>query len=275
MMQNKWHDSYLFLFMILLSTCTAERTTNSEWSEPITGMTFVRIPPGKFMMGTPPGEDGQLKQGPAHEVEITRPFYMGKYEVTQGEWQQIMGDNPSHFKALGDRFPVENINWHEAQIFIQRLNALNPQYRFALPTEAQWEYACRAGTSTPFNTGENLSTADANYDGRYPYREFPQGRYRDQPTVVGSFPANDWGLHDMHGNVWEWCEDWFCEYPSEPAKDPLGECETDLKVIRGGSWYFNAESARSARRYTHNPHDRGFSLGFRLVRKIVDADFDE
>lgn len=275
MMQNKWRYSYLLVLLIFLGACRNNDTAQQHWTEPHTGMAFVRIPPGKFLMGTPVSKVGQLKLGRSHEVEITRAFYIGKYEVTQGEWQQIMGDNPSHFKALGDNFPVENINWHEAQTFIRLLNELNPPYRFALPTEAQWEYACRAGTSTPFNTGENLSSDDANYDGRYPYRKFPKGHYRNQPTAVGSFPANGWGLHDMHGNVWEWCADWFCEYPAEPAKDPFGECETDLKVIRGGSWYFNAESARSARRYTHNPVDRGFSLGFRLVREVVAVDFDE
>ena len=239
-----------------------------EWIEPHTGVAFVLIRSGTFMMGTASSEAGQRRLDHYHKVELTRPYYMAKYEVTQSQWKQIMHYNPSHFSALGDSFPVENINWYEAQDFIKKLDTLNSNYVFNLPTEAQWEYACRAGTTTPFYTGENLTTDQANYDGNFPYLQFPKGIFINRTARVGSFKPNAWGLYDMHGNVWEWCRDWYCEYPKSFVKDPLGDCESGLKVIRGGSWYFNAESARSGRRYTHHPEDRGFSLGFRLIREI-------
>ncbi|MCB0665354.1 MAG: formylglycine-generating enzyme family protein [Saprospiraceae bacterium] len=272
MISNNWPLRFpVSLIAIMIISCTQNKpATNAKWIESHTLMEFVLIKPGKFMMGTPPGEKGQYKLDHYHEVELTQAFYIGKYEVTQGQWKQLMNENPSHFESLGDSLPVENVNWYEAQEFISKLNLLNPQYQFSLPTEAQWEYACRAGTTTPYNTGSNLTTNGANYDGRYPYDGFPEGIYRNRPMPVGSFKPNAWGLYDMHGNVWEWCKDWYCEYPESSVKDPVGECDTTLKVIRGGSWYFDAESARSARRYTHHPEDRGFSLGFRVVRVISD-----
>ena len=271
--KTRWDRLKIFSLIIPLSisfwalySCTPDLP--EKYIEPHTKMEFVLIKAGNFIMGTPPSEAGQHKMDHYHKVELTKPFYMGEYEVTQEQWQHIMHSTPSHFSALGDSFPVENINWYETQEFIKKLNVLNSNGHFSLPTEAQWEYACRAGSNTPFNTGENLTTDEANFDGNYPYKEFPKGIFRNKTTKVGSFKPNAWGLYDMHGNVWEWCEDWFCEYPEAFVKDPVGDCESDLKVIRGGSWYFNAESARSGRRYTHHPEDRGFSLGFRLIKAI-------
>jgi formylglycine-generating enzyme required for sulfatase activity len=160
---------------------------------------------------------------------------------------------------------VENVNWYEVHEFLDRLNRQgNGHYR--LPTEAEWEYACRAGTTTPYAFGAELSTRDANYDGRYPLPRQAPGLHRDQTMPVASFRANAWGLYDMHGNLWEWCEDDVCPYPARRTTDGAARCASGLKVIRGGSWYFNAASARSALRYTHRPQDRGFSLGFRVVR---------
>jgi formylglycine-generating enzyme required for sulfatase activity len=190
---------------------------------------------------------------------------MGIHEVTQQEWQQVMGSNPSWFRDCGPDCPVERVSWHQVQAFIGRLNRLSSQ-RFRLPTEAEWEFACRAGTATPFSTGADLTTAQANYDGEGPYGGSSPGRFRRTTTAVGSFPPNAYGLHDMHGNVWEWTQDWHCPYPAGSVIDPVGACATDFKVIRGGSWYFDANSARCALRYTHRPQDSGFSLGFRLVR---------
>lgn len=267
--------SFMFLFIvsgILFSLPNINVAQSIKvWIEKNTEMEFVMINPGKFMMGTPPGEEGQFKGSYYHEVEITKPFYIGKYEVTQEQWEIITGNNPSHFKDLGKEYPVENINWFEIKEFIKKLNELTGE-KFRLPTEAEWEFVCRAGTITPFSTGENITTEEANYCGEFPYKNFPKGICPESTKPVGSFKPNPWGVYDMHGNVWEWCEDWFCDYPDKFVKDPIGNCETDLKVIRGGSWYFNAESARSARRYTHNPNDRGFSLGFRLVREIPDKE---
>ena len=234
--------------------------------EHYTGMEFVFVDSGSFYMGLKPDDIGPLKGAYYHQVKITKPFYIGKYEVTQGQWKKVMGNNPSHFNDLGDEYPVESINWFAANSFIDSLNKYNPGAKFRLPTEAEWEYVSRAGTTTPYSTGDNLTTDQANYYGDLPYKNYPKGLIRNHPTPVGYFDANPWGIYDMHGNVWEWCQDWFCDYPKHYVMDPLGDCKSDLKVIRGGSWYFNAECARSGRRYTHRPEDKGFSLGFRVVR---------
>lgn len=273
---SQWRDRFrlyrLTLVLALpistmLSGC--ERQHEKIWVEPFTGMQFVLIPAGEFMMGSPDNEIDRKSDEVRHRVRITRDFYFGKYEVTQGEWEKIMGENSSHFKNCCSRCPVECVNWNEVRSFIAKLNEISAGEKFRLPTEAEWEYACRAGTSTPFNTGKNLTTDQANYDGNYPYPGEPKGLYREKTMPAGSFPPNAWGLYDMHGNVWEWCEDDYCAYPPGPAVNPLGRCEAEKKVIRGGSWYFNAANARSARRYTHAPRDSGFSLGFRLVREIT------
>ena len=249
------------IILLIISGCG--QTAGYDYAEKITGMKFVKITAGTFIMGSQPGESAGWKWEDPHRVTITKDFYMGIYEVTQCQWEKIMGYNPSYFTQNGQNRPVENINWYEVQKFIIKLNKLTGE-KFRLPTEAEWEYACRAGTTTPFNTGENLT----NYYGSIPYKNFPKGTARKGTMTVGSFAPNAWGLYDMHGNVWEWCEDWYCPYPDSAVTDPVGNCNSEYKVIRGGSWYFNAESARSGRRYTHNPHDRGFSLGFRLVKEI-------
>lgn len=237
----------------------------AEWVEPSTGMRFMLIPAGQFQMGSPPGEPGHESQEVLHDVRITAPFYLGKFEVTQQQWQQVMGDQPSWFSQCGADCPVERVDWHRAREFLTRLSAL-AGHDFRLPTEAEWEYACRAGTVSPFSSGASLPATIANYDGRYPYPGSAPGVYRGSPVPVGSFPANAWGLHDLHGNVWEWTADAHCPYPGSATADPRGECDSELKVIRGGSWAFNADSARCALRYTHRPADSGFSLGFRVAR---------
>ena len=229
-------------------------------------MTFVRIPAGRFEMGAPAGEIGRQDDESQHLVTISRDFFLGRYEVTQAEWETVMGSSPLQVEGCGPRCPVVNVNRRRIGAFLERLEALSGE-RLRLPTEAEWEYACRAGTSGPFSTGENLTTGQANYDGRYPYAGFPAGEYRGRPLAVGALPPNPWGLYDMHGNVWEWTADDYCPYESLPALDPVGACG-GLKVIRGGSWYFNAESARSALRYTHDERHIGPSLGFRIVREI-------
>ena len=260
---------FTLLVGLLLGGCSSDSPTDSiaEWIEPITGMEMVLIESGAFQMGSPSDEVGHESWEALHEVRLSRSFYIGRYEVTQGQWWRVLGENPSRFRDCGDDCPVEQVDWFDAQRFIGRLNELTGE-SFRLPTEAEWEYACRAGTDTPFATGENLTTDQANYDGRYPYPGFAEGVYRERPMPVGSFEANAWGLHDFHGNVWEWCQDWMCDYPEGPVIDPLGECESELRVIRGGSWYFNADSARCGVRYTHAPGDLGPSLGLRLVREI-------
>lgn len=235
----------------------------SGWRDTLTGMNFQKIKPGEFLMGLQDDSTAAL-----HSVRITKPFFISRNEVTQKQWRTIMDTNPSQFKDCGDDCPVENVNWFEIKKFIEKLNA-RTGLKFRLPTEAEWEYVCRAGTSTAFNTGDVLTTDQANYDGHWPYGNIPKGIFRGKPLPVGSFAPNAWNIYDMHGNVWEWCEDDFCPYSNATESNPLRICNADKKIIRGGSWYFGADIARSGRRYTHMPQDRGPSLGFRLVREIT------
>lgn len=233
-----------------------------RWVEPVTGMALVAIPAGTFVMGSPSMESGREAQERPHVVTISRPFWIGVHEVTQAQWRVVMGTNPSHFR--GDALPVERVSWPDAQAFLQRLGERSPGSRFRLPTEAEWEYACRAGAATAYAWGDRLSLEQANV--ATVTRNRLGGRQRT--VAVGSFRPNAWGVFDMHGNVWEWTEDDHCAYAS-PARDPIGRCDAPHKVIRGGSWYFAADSARCALRYTHRPRDVGFSLGFRVVRDEV------
>jgi formylglycine-generating enzyme required for sulfatase activity len=213
-------------------------------------------------MGSPLTEAGREDQEVPHRVTLTRPFYLGIHEVTQGQWAQVMGANPSHFAGC-ERCPVEQVSSVDVEEFIRRLNERGgPGYR--LPTEAEWEYACRAGDSQPFGNRTTLSSRDANIDGNFPYAA-DKGGSRERPTAVGYFPANAWGLFDMSGNVWEWTSDPYCPYPDAAVTDPVGACSSDRRVIRGGSWKFDGNSARCGLRYAHRPQDRGYSLGLRLA----------
>jgi len=233
-------------------------------ADPLTGMTFVEIPAGRFTMGSAADEPLRGADETLHDVEITRPFLLGRFEATQQEWRAIMGSAPSHFGDCGARCPVENISFADVQQFLAVLNARaatapgDLRLRYRLPTETEWEYACRAGTTGAYSTGETLTTAQANYKGK-------------APTPVGSFGLNPWGLADMHGNVWEWTADWYAPYSEGQTAniDPRGAPAGDKRVIRGGSWYFDADSARCALRYTHRPQDKGFSLGFRVAADRV------
>jgi formylglycine-generating enzyme required for sulfatase activity len=228
-------------------------------------MALVEIGAGAFTMGSPPSEPERGADETPHEVRIDKSFLLGRTEVTQQEWRAVLHTSPSHFATCGPRCPVENVSYIDIEEFLRRLNAKSRTVRYRLPTEAEWEYACRAGTTTPFSTGDNLTTDQANYNGRFPYATFPAGIYREEPTPAGSFSPNAWGLFDMHGNVWEWTGDWYGPYASGAVSDPKGPGSGEKRVIRGGSWFFDANSARCALRYTHAPKDRGFSLGFRVA----------
>ena len=249
------------LWLVLLVVVAGCRDAPPRtWTEPSTRMSFVLAPAGRFTMGSPPGEPGREAQERPHEVTLTRAFYIGRHEVTQAQWRVVMGGNPSTFAGRGGDHPVENVSYAEVAAFLERLNARAPAgVAFRLPTEAEWEYACRAGTTTAYHGGPTLRWSEANYNAD------PASAATHGTTAVGRFPPNAWGLHDMHGNVWEWTGDDHCPYPDGPARDPRASCGSGLKVIRGGSWYFGADSARCALRYTHPPADRGFSLGFRVV----------
>jgi formylglycine-generating enzyme required for sulfatase activity len=224
---------------------------------------LVLIPAGQFTMGSPPTEAQRNDDETQRQVTISRPFWMGKHEVTQEQWEALGLKNASNLKGANN--PVECVSWHDVQDFLQKLNARAGGRRFALPTEAQWEYACRAGTATPFHFGETISTDQANYDGNYTYGNGQKGEYRRETTVVGIFPPNAWGLRDMHGNVWEWCQDWFGAYKEGAQTDPTGSEKRDYRVVRGGSWYSDPRLLRSASRSGILPVDRYHSVGFRLV----------
>ena len=229
-------------------------------------MKLVYIPAGEFMMGSPPGEAERVScEDPQHRVRIGNPFWMGATEVTQAQWQAVMGNNPSYFK--GEKLPVENVSWDDATAFCKKLSEKEKKH-YRLPTEAQWEYACRAGTATPFNTGETISTDQANYDGHNIYGSGRIGIARQKTTEVGSFPANGFGLHDMHGNVWEWCSDWYDDkyYSKSPDADPENMVSGEYRVLRGGSWDVEPGRCRSAHRHGFTPDYRFFNcFGFRVV----------
>jgi formylglycine-generating enzyme required for sulfatase activity len=254
------------------------------------GMELVLIPAGKFVMGSPRDEKyHQPDESPQHEVEISQVFYLGAYEVTQAQYRKVMGTNPSLYSATGDArhevkgmatddFPVEQVNWMDAQRFCARLSAL-PREKAAglvyrLPTEAEWEYACRAGSKTPFHTGTALTTEQANFDGRTQYLHVTRGTWLGRTTKVGSYPPNAWGLYDMHGNVSEWCQDWFGReyYKSGITEDPPGPAIDAIpvrrRVARGGSWVDPIWNCRAAARLAGEPDYRNYRYGLRVACTI-------
>jgi formylglycine-generating enzyme required for sulfatase activity len=275
-MKNVYVSTVLLVLAVsILSQCKASDT-------------FVRINGGTFTMGSPDGP-GYYDDEVRHQVTV-RSFYMGKYPVTQKEYEDVMGVNLSYFKGPG--LPVERVSWFDAVDYCNKRSGkegLMPAYTingqgnnrtivwnrnangYRLPTEAEWEYACRAGTTTPFSTGDNITVDQANYDGNSPYNNNAKGIYREKTTNVGSFGANPWGLYDMHGNVSEWCWDWYGSYSSEAQTDPAGVVFGANRVIRGGSWGGSAGSVRSAYRNGYVPWGRDGSIGFRVVRGLKTA----
>ncbi len=253
--------------------------------DPKTGMRLRYIPAGRFRMGSPADEQGRFDREILHDGELTRGFWIGETEVTQGQWRQLMGNQPSHHSSCVDDCPVENVSWWDAVTLANRLSSkagLENCYAlsgcqgtpgeegyscaevalkglgcrgYRLPTEAEWERAARAGTRTPFWTGENLTTDQANYQGN-----------KRRTVKVRSLAANPWGLYEVHGNVWEWVWDWYGAYPADRVRDPVGPSDGTLRVFRGGSWLSIARSGRAASRDAFVPGFRGFSLGFRLSR---------
>jgi formylglycine-generating enzyme required for sulfatase activity len=255
---------------------------------------MVRINGGTFQMGSPVNEVSRDSNEVQHRVTV-RSFYMGKYLVTQKEYYEVMGIPPGRFED--SNLPMEKVSWYYAVEFCNLLSqreGLTPAYTidksisdpnntniydkvkwlvtlnqnangYRLPTEAEWEYACRAGTTTPFSTGNNINTNQANYNGNYPYNNYAKGIYRDKTTAVGSFAPNPWGLYDMHGNLWEWCWDWYGSYASGSQTNPSGPVSGTGRVIRGGEAGSGGQYLRSAYRKQY-PSDSGYGIGFRLVR---------
>ena len=227
-------------------------------------MRLALVPAGKFLMGSPKDERERAADETQHEVAISKPFHMGIHTVTQEQYKQVMGKNPSHFK--GAKNPVETVSWVDAAEFCKNLSQTTGK-TLVPPTEAQWEYACRAGTTTPFNTGEIINTAQANYCGNHVYGNGQKGKYREATVAVGSFKPNAFGLYDMHGNLWQWCADWHGEdyYVNSPKTDPPGPATGQSRVLRGGSWNLHPRYCRSAFRGWVEPDLRSFYIGFRVV----------
>jgi len=227
---------------------------------------MVYIPGGTFMMGSPTTEKGRYKsESPQHQVTIPA-FYVGKYPITQAQYQVVMGNNPSHFK--GKKRPVENVGWNEAVEFCRKLSEKTGKI-YRLLSEAEWEYACRAGTTTPFYLGETITTDLVNYDGKYPYGAAPKSRGWATPMDVGSFGPNAFGLYDMHGEVCEWCSDkWHDNYDGAPTDGSSWETGRDIyyRVQRGGSWWYFAVVCRAASRLGNSKGDhRGFRVAVALA----------
>jgi formylglycine-generating enzyme required for sulfatase activity/tRNA A-37 threonylcarbamoyl transferase component Bud32 len=253
-------------------TAAEERITNSI------GMKLVRIPAGSFRMGSTAAEDERTEdEGPAHTVRITQPFYMGIYEVRQREYLAVMGKNPSRFTADaggGLDHPVENVSWEDAMEFCRKLSDQEEEKRagrvYRLPTEAEWEYACRAGTQTAVHYGDSLSSRQANFDGNSPYGGAAKGPYVEKTTKVGSYEPNAFGLYDMHGNVSEWCLDYYSStyYDDSPETDPQCKQRSDGRVLRGGSWINLGRYCRAAFRSWHAPSLRSSYVGFRVVSVV-------
>lgn len=240
----------------------------SVWKESVTGMEFILIPKGDFLMGN---RENKSNSEILHKVSISKDFWLARMEVTQEQWQKIMGneeihpEKPSPFANENPQYPVVSVSYFDIQQFLEKLNELSKEGHFRLPTEAEWEYACRAGTTSPFSCGLLLADYLANFNAEIPSIYAIQGKNIGHPTPVGSYPPNSWGLYDMHGNVWEWVSDWYAPYSPEEAIDPQGTPIGNQKVIRGGSWYFGAANALSSFRKTHEPDLWGFSIGFRIV----------
>lgn len=257
---------------------------------------FVLISGGTFEMGSPETENWRSEDETQHSVTVS-DFYMSQYELTQAEYAEVMGSNPSSF--LGDSLPVENVTWLDAVAYCNarsKAEGLTPVYSidgqtvawdcsadgYRLPTEAEWEYACRAGTTTPFNTETSISAEEANYYGHYPYEiegnYFAQenlttkpGEYRQTTVEVDSFSPNAWGLYNMHGNVSEWVWDYYGAYNAQPQTDPTGAETGTLRVYRGGGWNDFAKNMRSAYRATLAEDKGSFNIGIRLVRNAADS----
>jgi formylglycine-generating enzyme required for sulfatase activity len=226
------------------------------------GMKLILLPAGSFTMGSSGSEKGSGDDEITHKVTFSRPLFIGVHVVTQEQWQVVMGENPSHFKSAKD-LPVESVSWHDCQAFCKKLSEKEKK-PYRLPTEAEWEYACRAGTTTPYHFGATLAVEQANYNGNFVYGPGKTGSFREKTMPVGSFPANAFGLHDMHGNVWQWCQDWHGGYARGDAADPQGPKTGTTRIQRGGSWSSHPIFCRSANRNFADPASRTEYAGLRV-----------
>ena len=242
----------------------------------VAGIKLCWCPPGRFMMGSPLDEPGRRPSENQVEVTLSKGFWAGKYEVTQGQWKRVMGGLPAEATAgLGDEFPVYSMNFGEAEAFCRKLTerarargVIGADWEFRLPTEAQWEYACRAGTTTATAFGDSLSSRQANFQGQ-PYNGAEKGPSLKRTSKVGSYPANAWGLHDMHGNVFEWCRDWYYSGLTGGRDPDLSGAKANSRVRRGGCWADEGWPCRSACRVAFEPERRADHIGFRVVLSVT------
>jgi len=274
--QNPWDLSRVSGDIVLTSVITVDGESSDRQPEAGDEMTvelgggvtleMVWIPPGTFVMGSPANEAGREDDETQHTVTITRGFWMGKYEITQAQCERLTDTKSSYFTGDPD-LPLENISWEGCMVLLESLNRRTRGGGFRLPTEAEWEYACRAGSTTPFHFGQTISTDQANYNGNFTYGKSRKGMFRDKTTPVGSFPPNAWGLHDMHGNVGEWCWDWYEDdfYDRGPDHDPKNSSGGEYRVIRGGNWMDDPAECRSAKRRYADPTDWDSYVGVRVV----------
>jgi formylglycine-generating enzyme required for sulfatase activity len=235
------------------------------------GMELVWIPPGNFRMGSPKNEPDRVTDELLHKVTLSKGFYMSRHLITVEKWKAVMGDSPTT-RSLAPKLPLPGLSWDDCQHFIEKLSK-KEKIQYRLPTEAEWEYACRAGTTTPYWTGKNISTAQANiaadlessvqiHGGRGP------DRYYERLEVAGSYPPNPFGLYDMHGGIWQWCNDWYGPYPDKDVVDPPGPNRGDARVLRGGCFNRPPQFCRAAQRYSRDPKsavDSGFRVAFTPV----------
>ncbi len=302
-MKKKGVILLLCSIILCVSACSIFWSTPEPLINNTMDMAFVYIPPGSFIMGSPPYAAVRFDDETEHRAEISKGFYIQMTEVTQGQWKAVMGDNPSlfNFQKKGDDYPVDNVSWNDAQAFIEKLNAAESGQKYRLPTETEWEYVCRLGsdrgpfadavmisdisriikhgikivTFDLFTTGDCLSTDHANYNGNYPLLGCDKGVFREITMPVKSFPPNKLGVYDMHGNVNEWCQDTYGKYdvrhktfPMYKIKDSTGSESGKYKVYRGGSWVSSAKYCRCAYRGREAADFKNETLGFRLVKMV-------
>ncbi|MCG6909173.1 MAG: formylglycine-generating enzyme family protein [Deltaproteobacteria bacterium] len=267
---------YLVLLVLLTALAGPQPSLALEKTYRNTiGMTFVLIPAGTFVMGSPENEAGRDRHGgeEQHTVTLTKPIYMQSTEVTVDQWESIMGKPLIGWRRGAGNMPVTRVSWNDCQKFIEKLNARGEGV-YRLPTEAEWEYACRAGTQTPFSWGDKIECDKAMYGNKKGSGACLQYLHTlkldaGKPAPVKTFAPNAWGLYDMQGNVWEWCQDWYGDYDLEPVKDPTGPSEGNHRVRRGGGWASKWYDLRSANRAYSHPSNRIKIIGFRVAREAL------
>ncbi|MBA4189503.1 MAG: hypothetical protein C0467_16060 [Planctomycetaceae bacterium] len=255
-----WHERIVELIAAGVRPCVPHKTLELPSGVP---MAFSFVPPGSFLMGGNVNDS----EKPIHKVTLTKGFFLGVHPVTQAQWQAVMGFDPSHFK--GPKRPVEQVSSNYCEEFCRKVTAaLTGRGRVELPSEAEWEYACRAGTTSEYHFGDIINSDLANYNGNLCWNGSPKGTYREATTDVGSFPANPWGLFDMHGNVWDWCRDGYGNYSSSEQADPKGSSNEEYRVLRGGSWRSTPVNCRAAYRLRLGPANRNNFIGFRVCFRL-------